>query len=296
MLPIAALLLALLPIGPRAAEQRVDLVNGVGLIDYSHRQHFKPGSWVKYRVRGSSEGGMTDDYGVTILIAGNETFWGEECFWVETLTEPKDKPPRAIATLMSYSIFDDSLPVQRMPLYTRKVISELDGDGNPVENVTKRPASAFKSREPTKEKLTVTFDTLGVDTVVTPFATYNCRKVVIRQGVGANADVGDSTLRTEERENRTVYLSDKIPITGLAREDVETLMQRRAWKIGKSQDAPMRVMDHATGSARVTGFGAGLEPMLVPAQFRANPPERGAGSSGPPPAKPRPKSGRQKTG
>ena len=55
----------------------------------------------------------------------------------------------------------------------------------------------------------------------------------MRQGVGMNADVGDSTVRNEVRENRTLYYSREVPITGLAREDIENSILRKTWKIGR---------------------------------------------------------------
>ena len=97
---VALGLLALLPLQPRAAQQKVELVNGIGLIDYSQKPHFKVGDWVRYHVTGSSETGMHDDYEVTVLIGGEERFWGEDCFWVETWTEPASGGSRAVATLM----------------------------------------------------------------------------------------------------------------------------------------------------------------------------------------------------
>jgi hypothetical protein len=283
--------LGLLPTGLRSAEQRVEMVNGIGLIDYSRKQKLEPGSWVKYQVTGRSDAGMFDDYLVTILIAGEEKFWGEDCFWVESTTEPKDRPSRMVATLMSYGIFDDSLPLPRMQLFTRKVISDVDPNGNPIQTITKRAAGSLTGRQPPQaEPLTVLYDTLGADTVITPAGSFQCKKIAIKQGVAATTDVGDSTMRTEMREDRVVYMNDRIPITALAREDIENSIRRKSWMIGKSQEAPVRVMDHATGSARLVGMGRGMEPKIVPVPFRTSLSQRKSAAPKPPVrAKPKPR-------
>src|SRR5436309_15459240 len=85
---VALGLLALFPIQPRAAQQKVELVNGIGLIDYGQKPHFKIGEWVRYHVTGSIEMGMHDDYEASVLIGGEERCWGEDCIWVQTRTEP----------------------------------------------------------------------------------------------------------------------------------------------------------------------------------------------------------------
>ena len=49
---------ALLPVGAPARVEVVNLVNGIGLIDYSHKQRLPVGSWVRYHIVGSSAMGM----------------------------------------------------------------------------------------------------------------------------------------------------------------------------------------------------------------------------------------------
>ena len=77
------------------------IMNAIGLIDYSTKPTFKPGDWVRYHVVGSNNEGDRDDYYVTVLIAGEEKFWGEDCFWIETRTQAAGTTaPMAIVTLM----------------------------------------------------------------------------------------------------------------------------------------------------------------------------------------------------
>jgi hypothetical protein len=272
----AIALIALVSIGlafshgvARAAAQRVNLINGIGLIDYSHKQHFKVGSWVKYHVTGSSELGESDDYTVTILIAGEEKFWGEDGFWVETWTEPKVGPPNSIATLMSYAIFDDSLAVTNMQLYSRKLITEIDPNtGNPIQVVSKRNSGSIKGRKSGKEPVVVHIDTLGKETTKVPRGEFEALKISMRQGIGSTADVGDSSVRTEVTESRMVYMSRQVPITAIVREDIDNLIKRKSWKVGQSTDAPLHMMEHAHGTAEVIEWGDGLTPQLVPEGFR----------------------------
>jgi hypothetical protein len=272
-----------------AAPQTVNMVNAIGLIDYSRKPDFKIGSWIKYHMAGSSELGMVDDYTVTVLIAGEERFWGEDCFWVETWTEPKNSPPTVVATLMSYAIFDDSLAAPHMQLYSRKMISDIAADGTPIQNVTRRAGAALKSRaKPALNQRMIHVDTLGIESVTVPKGTYQCRKITMRQDVATNADVGDSTIRTEVRDDRTIYMSREIPITGIAREDVDNSIKRKTWKAGESQDAPMRTMEHASGSAQLIDFGTGLTPQVVPEVYRRSIRESlPAQNQKPAPAKPR---------
>lgn len=262
--------LALLPTGLGTAAETVNLVNGIGLIDYGRRPDFKVGSWVKYRLTGSSDMGMRDNYEVLVLIAGEERFWDEECFWVETHTRAEDKPPMVVATLMSYAIFQEEQPIPRLQLYSRKTITDIDQEGRPIQVVNKRNTSSMKNRKPPASDTQWYVDTLGVETVTVPHGTYSCRKVTMQQGIATSTDVGDSTVRTEVREERTLFMDPKIPITGLVREDIVNSIKRKVWQIGRSQDAPERVMDHATGSAVLVDYGTGMEAHLVPQQFRSS--------------------------
>jgi hypothetical protein len=265
---VALGLVALLPTQPRATQQKVELVNGIGLIDYARKPHFKVGDWVQYHVTGSSEMGMHDDYDVTVLIGGEEKFWGEDCFWVETWTAPATGGGRSVATLMSYAIFDDSLPIPHLQLYARKMISEMTEDGHPIQSVMKRPTGSLTSRKPIGERVSMKVDTVGSDTVAVPPGLFQCKKVSIQQGIATTMDVADSSIRTEVRENRLVYMTPEIPITAVAREDIEYSIMRKTWKIGRSEEGPLRTMDRSTGSARLTARGENGHPQLVPEYAR----------------------------
>lgn len=253
----------------RAKEQAVDRINGIGLVDYSSKPTFKVGDWVRYRMTGQSEMGMSDDYEITVLIAGEEEFWGDRGFWIETWTDKPGALPKTVATLMSYSIFDDSLPIQHMQVYQRKTITETDEQGNPVEIITKPAASMLTTRNLFKKPLMWDVDTLGSDTVTTPTGTYAARKVSIRQGTGATATIGDSSRYDEVRENRMVWMTPKVPITHVARESIENVIARRTWMLGRSAEgSPLLTRERGVGLARLVAAGSGLKPRLMPADRR----------------------------
>jgi len=270
-IPLVLIALALglaLPLRSDGAAQRVTTMNGIGLIDYTHAPNFKVGDWVKYHVTGSSELGESDDYTVTVLISGEEKFWGEDCFWVETLTEVEKHSPAAVATLMSYEAFGDTAWLQNFQKYARKTIHDVKEDGTPIQTVMRRLAT-FNRRDAQQRELSLVRDTLGRDTVQVPRGTFHCLKVEMRQGVGMNADIGDSTVRNEVRENRTLYYTHEVPITSVAREDIENTILRKTWKAGESEKARLLTRERALGVARLIDYGNGqLQAQITPEYAR----------------------------
>ncbi len=266
---LAASTLALAAVSALSAPQLVERVNGIGLVDYSRPPQFKVGDWVKYRMTGQSAMGMSDDYELTILIAGEEVWWGEECFWVETWTDAEGRPPQTAATLMSYAIFSDSGAIQRMQNYQRKSFAGVNPDGSMAEELVIPASSSLKSRKPFQRPMMWDVDTLEADTVQTPVGLLQCRKVSIRQGTGVTSNMPDSTLYTEVRENRMSWMTPQVPITHVAREDVENLISRRSWFIGRSAEGSgLRIIERGTGTARLVAYGHGLESRALPAERR----------------------------
>lgn len=262
---LAAFVLAFAWVSGHTEPQVVQRVNGIGIVDYSRKPAFKVGDWVRYHMTGESQMGMSDDYELTLLIAGEEEFWGEQCFWLETWTDAKGRPPETAATLMSYSIFEDSGAVQRLQSYQRKTITGVGPDGRLTEDVIRAAASALKTRTPYQRQMTWDVDTLEADTVQTPVGLFHTRKVSIKQGTGITTNLRDSTLYTEVRENRLTWFTLEVPISHIAREDVENTIARRSWMIGRSAEgSPMRMKERGTGSARLVGMGHGMQGRLVP--------------------------------
>lgn len=268
-LALGALALMIAATSAHAAAQIVSSVNGIGLIDYTSKPTFKVGDWASYQMSGKSEMGMADNYRVTVLVAGEEEWWGERCFWIETWTDAEGQPTSTKATLMSYAIFGDSLPVQRMQMYQRKTISGLDENGKVVQEVARAAASALKSRTLFSRPLQWDVDTVGVDTVNTPRGVFQTKVITLKQGTGGTSTVGDSSIYTEVRENRTSFQSLQIPITHIVKEDIESIIARKTWMIGRSgQGTPLNIRDRGLGTARLIDYGRGKEARLVPAELR----------------------------
>ncbi|HXJ68557.1 MAG TPA: hypothetical protein VNM39_06590 [Verrucomicrobiae bacterium] len=265
-----SLLLALAALdAPRSRADTGAIMNGIGLIDYRHKPDFKIGDWVRYQMKSHSELGASDDYELTVMIAGEEDFWGDPGFWVETWVDMPGVPPQTRASLVSYEIFSDTVATQRLLLYTRKMINMLNEDGTPKMDINKPSASTLKARREVQNPVRFSLDTLGTDTVVTPKGTFKPLKVLMKQGTGATQMVGDSSLYTEVRENRTSWYTLEVPITHLAREDIESINAHKSWLTGRSGDAlPLAIRDRGLGTARLIDFGHGATARLVPEQLR----------------------------
>ena len=280
LLILAALALSVGGVPAADAPQKVSRIDGIGMLDYSRGpSDYAVGRWVKYHVTAHSDLGVNDDYTVTVMIGGEEHWWGEDCFWVETWTQVAGEPPTATATLMSFAVFDDSLPVQHMQLYMRKTISGVTATGEPEQQLYRRPVATLKSRDPVNEKVAWNVDSLGVESIDTVKGKLACRKVRIEQGVGTTSQSSDSTEYTELRENRTTFLNPSVPLTHIAREDIESGYTRKVWAIGHSKDAigPF-VLDRSHGVAALVDYGDHETPRLVPAAVRHDLPAR-AGST-----------------
>jgi hypothetical protein len=136
-------------------------------------------------------------------------------------------------------------------------------------DINKPAASTLKARREVMNPVRYSLDTLGTDTVQTPKGTFKTLMVRMKQGTGATQAVGDSSIYTEVRENRTSFYTREVPITHLAREDIESINARKSWQIGRSGDAtPLAIRDRGLGSARMIEFGHGLTPKLVPERLR----------------------------
>ncbi len=282
--PLLALVAALLTLhGPaptRASESGLDRINGIGLIDFGVKPTFKVGDWARYQMSAHSELGVADEYTVTVLIAGEEAWWGEDCFWIETITHSEGGGTQAVASLMSYDVFQDSLALPHMQLYVRKLINSMDENGNPIQVVYKRPASTLKMRETPISQFRLQVDTLGHESITVPKGAYDCLKLQFLQGRGQTGAKGDSTDYSELRETRTTFMSLKVPITHIVREDIEQSFTRKAWKVGYSKDAtPTLTMDRTKGSAQLVDCGSGMVSGTVPERLRKSIAEQRAGAA-----------------
>ncbi len=270
-LALAIVALSLLPAARPASAQKQTLIDAIGAVDYLNgRSSVRVGTWAKYRTTGTTAAGVTDEYTSTLLIAGEEEWWGEDCFWVETHTDAGDGAMIPAATLMSCAIFDDSLAIPHVLIYQRKRIIDIDENGRPVQQITRRGESQLRSREPLNRGLTWIVDTLGVDTVRTPKGDFACLVVRREQGVGQTAESQDSTRYTEIRKSRTTWITLDVPVTHCAKEVFESDMKQHTWLTGRSGEAgPMRTVERVTGTVELLDFGSsGVEAELVPEELR----------------------------
>lgn len=265
------------------AQKPAGLMNAIGLIDFGHPPDFKVGSWATYHVHALSALGVTDDYTMTVLIAGEERWWGEDCFWIETVTRSPLGGNTAVASLMSYDVFKDSLGLQNMQFYVRKVVNGLDEDGQPLQEIYKRPASTLKARTAFTPSFRLLVDTLGTETIHLDKGDFSCTKVQMTQGrsqTGAGSlgrderhpvqgPQADSSDYVELKEVRTSFMTRTVPITHIAREDIHQKLSRRAWKIGKSSEAtPLVTLDETQGSATLVDFGEHGTSQILPASMQ----------------------------
>jgi hypothetical protein len=249
---------------PSMAQNLGKSIDGIGLIDYSRKPNFKVGTYTQYRVSGHSSKGHSEDYRMVVGIAGEERFWGDDGFWVETITESNGQDgSSSVASLMSYTIFGDSLPVQHLQYYVRKSINDVDERGNPREVIAKGSAGGIKSHTKVDPNTHWYSDTLASDSVHVLGHTFWCKRLHTRRDVTNTVDHGDSTILTEYREDRDTYLTPQIPLTGIAREDIEYLETRKAWLAGRSQDAETVVSVHSVGQALLISVGQDYRGQLI---------------------------------
>jgi len=286
---VLALLLMAALLHPARAQTAEGPVDAIGMIDYAHGPRFKVGDWVRYRTKGESLQGFRTDYAVTVLIAGEELWWGEKCFWAETRTVYSGQPPQVAASLISYGVFEDSFPSQRFLRYARKYVDGLDDRGMPRQQPFRRGDAEIKTHAFTQEP-PPPFDTLGVERVEVPKDAFEALKGkrLYRQAV--TQQEGDSTVYFEKVETHTAWWSDQVPITRLVKFEQDNIQRRRVWLIGESAKAPLQVAEHSTGATELLDFGSGMKSSSIPERFqrplteqhpaRAKPARRTAGKRG----------------
>ncbi len=262
---LAALTAAFCATTARSATKVVNRINAIGLVDYSRPPTFKVGDFVRYSVTGKAMLGAEDAYVVTLLVAGEEEWWGEKCFWLETRTNYGRKVPDVTASLISYDIFTDSLADERLQLYRRKLITGVEEGGKPAEDLTHPSDNLRTMRAPPKRPAGTDIDTLPPDTVLTPAGNFAVLRIGLHKGRATTEMHGDSTIYSESRENRLRYVTTEVPITHCAREDIDNSLARRTWGIGHSSEgSPLLVREHNSGTSRLIEIGHGMHSLLLP--------------------------------
>jgi len=260
------LLLLTFPITARAAKVEGP-VDAIGMIDYARGPRFKVGDWVRYRTQGSSYQGYRTDYTVTVLIGGEEMWWGEKCFWVETQASYSGQPPQVTGSLISYGIFGDSLPSLRFTRYIRKIIDGRDEKGY-TQQPFRRALNEIQSRTFAEVAPPHKTDTLGVESVTVPKGSYDALKIKRVERQVSTTQSGDSTVYYEMVGDHTSWWSDQVPITRLVKIAQDNIQRRRVWMIGESANAPLVVAERSTGSTELIDCGSGMKALSVPERFQ----------------------------
>ena len=243
-------------------------VDAIGMIDFARGVQFKVGDWVRYRTQGQSAQGFKTDYTVTVLIAGEELWWGEKCFWVETQTSTgPGQPAITAASLLSYDVFTDPKAETRFRRYIRKYVDGVDGRGKPDVHLFLRAPSELTTRGFEEKVPNRKVDTLGVEKVDVPKGTFDALRIKWHFRDSETSQEGDSTVYFELIEDHTYWRSRQVPITSLVRVDQENTQRRRVWMIGESENAPLRIVEHTTGGTQLLDFGSGMQAQGIPEQF-----------------------------
>jgi hypothetical protein len=272
---VAAILLAATPMVPVRADvdRAPDTIDGAGLLDYMQRPHFAVGNWVKYHTTSSSLRGLNDDYTVTILVAGEEVWWGDPCVWIETWTDKKGGHTSATASLVSYSAFGDTMSEKHILWFIRKTIDGFKADGTPDIALYARSKPELQMRRANieQEEEVTRNDSLGADTTTVPAGAFQVFKVKRRSGHAQTAELGDSTTYYERRLDRVFYITSKVPITHVARIDIDDHQLGKTWLAGQFDKGPLKTLERAQGQTVLVGYGTGgLTPLLVPVANRVS--------------------------
>lgn len=277
---LALLFVAALP-RPALAVEKLDPVDAIAMIDYKRGAHFKVGDWVRYQTKGTSYQGYKTDYAVTILIAGEELWWGEKCFWVETQNSFSGQSPEVTASLVSYAIFEDSLPNLRFNRYVRKFVEGVDESGKYIQQPFRRAPTEISNRAFTEHNPPHQVDSLGVGRVEVPKGVFDALRVRRTYRIVETTQEGDSTVYFEMVQAHTYAWSQQVPITHLVSIEQDNVQKRRVWMIGESGNAPLNIVEHVAGGTRLVDFGSGMKSISVPERF-----QRPLSEQQPAPAKP----------
>jgi hypothetical protein len=236
-------------------------VNGIGLIDF-RRKTFKVGDWVRYKIEVANSNGQEQVNHQEVRIAGEETFRGEQCFWVETWFGPDSLRAAYDLTLMSYDVFKDPDADVRYSIYVRLMMLDQDDSGRPEMTEVKLANGAPKMPDLTPYRGKV--DTLGMETIPTPKGAFEGRLVTLERKMRNPRDTPDSTINKISHLVRQSWFSKKIPITSLIAEDETEDWLIQAYKLGEvSTNAPEVPYSSENRKVTVEAWGSGARSGLL---------------------------------
>ncbi len=259
-IPLAAFALvvaiALLFLAPTAGAR----VSAVGLLDYT-KQNFKVGDWVRYRVDVSNDLGDEDLNYQEVRVVGTDTFRGEKCFWLETWYGPDSSHAAFDLTLVSFEVFKDPDSDLRYQMYVRMVLYGMDDEGIP-DMVELRPSAA--SGNPDLRPLRGQRDTLGIETVPTAKGKLDASLVRLDRKLRNPRQMADSTVNRITEMVRKTWMTRKIPVTSVAREEEVNVRKIQTYAVGQaSTTAPEHMIETLHRTATVVDWGTGAESAIL---------------------------------
>ena len=250
-------------------------VNGIGLIDYKRKMTFKVGDWVRYKIEVANSNGMEAVNYQEVRIAGEETFRGEPCFWVETWFGPDSLRAAYDLTLVSKDVFKDPQADLRYSIYIRLMMLDQDDQGRPEMTEVRRANNAtdLPDLSPYQGKI----DTLGMEKIQTPKGAIDSRLITLERKLRNPRDTPDSTINKISHIVRKTWMSPRVPITSLVAEDETEDWLIQSYKVGEvstnapevpfsSENRKITVMDWGTGakSALLAGWRDKKAEMALP--------------------------------
>lgn len=256
------LLLALCLVACAAAPAFAARVNGIGLIDYTRKNAFKVGDWVRYKLEVANSNGREAVNFQEVRIVGEETFRGEPCFWVETWFGPDTLRAVYDLTLVSKDVFKDPEADLRYSIYIRLMMLDQDDDGRPEMTEVKRANNATELPDLSMYKGKV--DTLGFEKIATPKGEFEGRLITMERKLRNPRDTADSTINKITHVMRKTWISHKIPITSLIAQDETEDWLVQAYKVGEvSTNAPEVPFSSENRKATVVDWGTGAKSALL---------------------------------
>ncbi len=253
-----ACVLAVVLAAPALAVQ----VSGIGLIDYRKR-NFKVGDWVRYKVETANSNGRELANVQEVAIVGEEVFRGEPCFWVETWFGPDSTRASYDLTLMSAKAFADPQSDVRFTIYMRLIMTDMDETGAPVMTEVRRPPGS--APKPDMSNLRGDVDTVGVEKVDTAWGPLDGQLVRLHRKLRNPRDEGDSTVNRITDLHRKIWLTLRVPITSLAKQEETEDWFVQTYKVGTvSTSAPEVQVSSETRTAEVVAWGSGYKSLLLP--------------------------------
>lgn len=230
---------------------------------YPEKKIFKAGDWVLYKVYGQNEHGESSVDYQQVQIGVTQRYRGEDCFWLETGWGPDRERMDWGAVMLSEYIFQDSLADLRGNAYMRKLHFSNAPDGTPMA-LQVRPMDPRLQKTEDLAARKPTYTEVGVDTVDTPKGPIVCNVVEVLRIFRTARDTADSTMQTmTEARSRRWYNVERIPITGLVREEETKVYSLRAWPLGRPSDEyPMSEVGRDVFRVELLDYGRGAKPRI----------------------------------